>query len=127
VTIPGDLGRLATCAASSGGNGFGTAACMAGNRLTPEQQIALQCAAYSAAVASYAICTGGLLTFKEFSQCRDNRFGSDKCFGENNEIRKFFGNVLGQDIHENTVVSQIINVPLEIANFLFELLCRQYR
>jgi hypothetical protein len=118
VTLPGDFGRLATCAAANAGSTFGTAACMTSNKLTPEQQIALQCAAYSAGVATYAICTGGLLAFKEFDNCKHEKFGSNKCFGENNEIRKFFRNVLGQDIHSDTVVGQIINVPLEVIKFV---------
>jgi len=118
INLPGDAGKLATCAVANGGVNLGTATCMAGDGLTPEQRIALQCATRSVDLSSYAVCTGGLLVFKEFSQCKQDRFGEGRCFGENNEIRKFFRNVLGQDIHSDTVVGQVINVPLEVVKFL---------
>jgi hypothetical protein len=116
--LPGDAGRLVTCAAANGGFNLGAATCMAGDGLTPEQRIALQCATRSVDLSSYAICTGGMLVFKEFTQCKDHKFGDGPCFGENNEIRKFFRNVFGQDINDNTVVGQVINVPLEVVKFL---------
>jgi hypothetical protein len=82
--------------------------------MTPEQRIGLQCATHSVDATSFAVCTGGLLVLKEFTQCRHDKFGEGKCFGEHNEIRKFFRNVLGQDINSHTVVGQIINAPLEV-------------
>lgn len=112
--ISGDLGKLATCAAGNDGAGLGTAACMLGAGLNADQKIAVQCATHSVDLTSWAVCTGGLLTFKEFNQCKNAKFGDDRCFGENNEIRKFLRNVLGQDIHKDTLVGQIINVPIEI-------------
>jgi hypothetical protein len=115
--IPGDVGKFVTCAAANGGVGLGTSSCMAGDKLTPEQRILLQCASQAAGGPSYAVCVGGMLAFKEFTQCRDRKIGSGPCFGENNEIRKFFRNVFGQDIHEDTVVGQVLNVPLEVVKF----------
>jgi hypothetical protein len=42
VILPGDLGKLATCAAANGASAIGTATCMAGDHLNPNQQIALR-------------------------------------------------------------------------------------
>jgi hypothetical protein len=117
--LPGDLGKLANCAAANGGATLGTATCLVGGQLSPEQRILLQCATHSVDATSFAICTGGSLALKEFAQCQHSKFGEDKCFGENNEIRKFFRNVLGQDINSNTVVGQVINAPLEIVKAIF--------
>jgi hypothetical protein len=116
-SMSGEVGKFVTCAAANGGVGLGAASCMVGDKLTPEQRILLQCASQAAGGPSYAVCVGGMLTFKEFEQCRDRKFGSGPCFGENNEIRKFLRNVLGQDVHEDTVVGQALNVPLELVKF----------
>jgi hypothetical protein len=115
--LPGDLGKLATCAAATGASAVGTAACMAGDHLNRSQQIAIQCAAVAAGIASYAICTGGYLALNEFRSCAGHKFGDDRCFGKNNEIRKFFKNVLHTDISEKTVVAQVLNVPIEVIKF----------
>lgn len=109
----GDGARLLKCAAQSGGDGLGTVACMAGDSLTAEQQIALQCALQSPDPATFAVCTGGQLTVREFVKCRDRRFGDDECFGPNNEIRKLLKNV-GIDIGEGTVIADLADVHLKV-------------
>lgn len=109
----GDGARLLRCAAQSGGDGLGTVACMAGDSLTPEQQIALQCALQSPDPATFAACTGGRLAVREFVKCRDRNFGDDECFGPNNEIRKLLKNV-GIDVGQGTVVADLANVHLKV-------------
>lgn len=91
-----EIGKFARCAILSQGSGFGTAACMLSEKLTPEQQIALQCAAQSPDLVTFAACTGGQLTLREFAKCQGKDIAEDECFGENNEIRKFFKNVIAR-------------------------------
>lgn len=112
--IGGDAGRLARCAIASGGDVGATAACAVGPQLTPEQQIALQCAMQSPDLTTFAVCTGGQLTLREYTKCKDKKFGENECFGPDNELRKFSRNVLGMDIHEGTVVGQALNLQLDV-------------
>jgi len=113
--IPGDLGKFAKCYVMNQGAALATAACMVSDKLTPEQQIALQCASQSSDAATFAVCTSGQLTVREFVKCQDKKVGQGECFGENNEIRKFVRNVFNQDINDTTVVGQAMNVHLEVA------------
>lgn len=112
-TLSGDGGRLVNCAAQSGGDGIGTLACMAGSSLTPEQQIALQCAAQSPDLITFAGCTGGQLSLREFIKCQGREFGDEVCFGPNNEIRKFL-KVVGIDVSKDTVGGKIANAQLNV-------------
>ena len=111
--IGGDGGKLLNCAAQTGGDGMGTLACMTDGQLNPEQQIALQCAAQSAELVTFAVCTGGQLSMREFAKCQGKRFGEDPCFGKNNEIRKTLLAV-GVDVGENTVLGQVANAHLDV-------------
>jgi hypothetical protein len=110
--LGGEVGRFAKCAVMNQCP-LAIAACMAAD-LTQEQQVAIQCACQSAELASFAACTGGQLTIREFIKCKDKALGEGECFGENNEIRKFAKNVFGQDIHKDTVLGQALNVQLNI-------------
>lgn len=112
-SVGGDGGRLINCAAQSGGDGLGTMACMAGSSLTPEQQIALQCAAQSPDLISFAGCTGGQLSLREFLKCQGHEFGDEVCFGPNNEIRKFL-KAVGIDVRKETVLGQIGDANLNV-------------
>jgi hypothetical protein len=87
---------------------------MAGDSLTPEQRIALQCAAESPDLTTFAVCTGGQLSVREFIKCRDKKFAEGNCFGPNNEIRKFIKEIGLGDITSDTVVGQIANFHLEV-------------
>jgi hypothetical protein len=115
--MPGDVGRIARCAIVNQGSGLATAACVVRADLTPEQQILLQCASSSADLSTFAICTGGQLTAREFAKCRERRVGENDCFGPNNEIRRFVRNVFQQDIHDQTVLGQAMNVHLEMVKW----------
>lgn len=114
---PGELGKLARCAVLNQGSGLATGACMASDVLTPEQQIALQCASSSPDITTFAVCTGGQLAAREFVKCQNVRFGQGECFGPNNEIRKFIKNVLNLDISDSSLVGQILNVQLDVIKF----------
>lgn len=109
----GDAGKLANCAIQSGGDGMGMLACMTEGQLTPEQQIAMQCAAQSPDFLSFAACTGGQLSIREFGKCQGKKFGEEPCFGKNNEIRKTLA-ALGVDVGESTVLGQVANLNLDV-------------
>ena len=63
--------------------------------LTPEQQIALSCAASTGGEPrAFAVCTGGRLVERELSKCWSNGIGTESgCFGPNNEIRRYWNDV----------------------------------
>ncbi|MGC4395714.1 hypothetical protein [Hydrogenophaga crocea] len=109
----GDAGKLANCAIQSGGDGMGTLACMTEGQLTAEQQIAMQCAAQSPDFLSFAACTGGQLSIREFGKCQGKKFGEEPCFGKNNEIRKALAAV-GIDVGDSTVLGQVANFNLDV-------------
>ena len=113
----GDLGRALQCGLQSGGDPLGTTVCMASGDLNPTQQILLQCAAVSPDGLTFATCAGGQLAFKEFMHCREVKFGADKCFGPNNEIRRLVRNLGLGDINENTLVAKYFNAHLEYYKF----------
>lgn len=118
MALPGDLGRLAECSVQSSGDPLGTGVCMVDTGLNPTQQIILQCAATTGGEPlSFATCSGGRLALKEFIQCKDVRFAQDKCFGENNEIRKFVRALGLPDIGPNSVVAQAANIPLDMLKY----------
>ena len=116
LKLSGDLGRIVGCGLSSGGSVVGTAACAAGSGLRAEQAIVLQCAATAATGPGFLVCTGGMLAFKEFAQCRKSRIGEGNCFGENNEIRRFVRALGLPDIGPNSLAAQVGNVYLDIIN-----------
>jgi hypothetical protein len=113
----GDLGRAIQCGMQSGGDPMGTAICLASGDLNPTQQILLQCAAVSPDLVSFGTCAGGQLAFKEFMQCREVKFAEGQCFGKNNEIRRFIRNLGLGDIHEGTVVADVLNIQLDVWKF----------
>lgn len=116
--LPGDAGKVAQCYVSGGGNPAATAVCMASDGLTQDQRIALQCAAQSAGVpATWAVCTGGQLAWKEFNNCRGGRAFDDKCFGKGNDLRKFVEGITGTEIGPNSVVADVVNVYIKVAEF----------
>jgi hypothetical protein len=114
--VSGDVGLIIRCAASSGGDVRGTAICAVTPGLTPEQQIALSCGVTASTGPGYAACVGGQLTLKEFANCKTQGFAEGDCFGDNNELRKFSKNVLGQEIGSNSVVANVVNVNLKVFN-----------
>lgn len=119
--VGGDGGRLAGCAIASGGDFVGTAACAAGGSLTPEQQILLQCASQSPDTASFALCTGGQLSLREFAKCREASFGEGECFGESNSFRVFSRRLGLGDIHHDTAVGQAATIQVDLLVFQFRL------
>lgn len=99
-----DTARLLACVQKQANQGsvtfFGTATCygVQSLRLTPEQQIAVECAMSSGGEPmTFAGCAGGQLTVRELNKCLMHGVGSHDCFGPNNEIVKALNNV-GIDI-----------------------------
>lgn len=87
----------------------GAMVCALAKDLTPEQQIALNCAVTTGGEPhAYAACVGGQLTQREISKCWDYGIATDSgCFGPNNEIRKYWNTVDGSlrtALGENSVV-----------------------
>ncbi|MGK0272109.1 MAG: hypothetical protein ACI88H_002775 [Cocleimonas sp.] len=102
---------------------YGTAACYGGSviDLTPEQQIALECAAGTGGEPySFATCAGGRLTARELSKCFTHGIGGQGCFGPNNDIVKALRGI-GIDISRefgpnNTIVKNWNNAVNDIKN-----------
>lgn len=119
--IPGDAGKVISCGVKNGGVNLGTAICVAGldSNLTAEQQIALQCASTDPEPIGFAACTAGMLTLKEFMQCRNAHVGSGQCFGENNEIRKLIRAVGLPDLRENSAAAQILDMQIDVYRFQY--------
>lgn len=102
---------------------YGTAACYGGGALdlTPEQQIALECAVGTGGEPySFASCAGGRLTARELSKCLTNGIGGRGCFGTNNDIVKALS-ALGVDMSahygpNNTIVKTWNNAINDLRN-----------
>lgn len=102
---------------------YGTAACYGGDvvDLTPEQQIALECAAGTGGEPYlFASCAGGRLTARELEKCLSHGIGGQGCFGPNNDIVKALRNV-GIDISKefgpnNDIVKTWNNAVNDIQN-----------
>lgn len=91
-SLPRDVANLASCALSSQGSFAGTAICLAGPSMNAELRIGAECIATSGGEPmSFVGCAGGRLTLKELQQCIAGGFKPENgCFGENNEILKFY-------------------------------------
>lgn len=112
------------CAAESQGSPGGMAVCMAGPSMNAELRIAAECLASSGGVPiTFAACAGGRLSMKELQQCISGGFKSENgCFGENNEIVKYFDaqekvlrrvmQVLGLENAYNNILSDLKNGKL---------------
>lgn len=113
----GEAQRIAACYAEGQGAPAAVAVCLASDKLTQDQRIVLECAAEtSGAPHATAICAGGKMAAKEMMNCKGKKF-DENCFNENNEIRKFFANA-GVEIGPNSVAAQVINIQLQIAQFM---------
>ncbi|MGC5704043.1 hypothetical protein J4P02_27965 [Pseudomonas sp. NFXW11] len=90
--LPAQVAKVASCAASSQGSPAGTAICLAGPSMNAELRIAAECASTTGGEPmSFASCAGGRLAMKELQQCVAGGFKAENgCFGENNEIVKYF-------------------------------------
>jgi hypothetical protein len=90
--LPPQVAKIASCAANSQGSPAGTAICLAGPSMNAELRIAAECAATTGGEPiSFASCAGGRLTMKELQQCVAGGFKAENgCFGENNEIVKYY-------------------------------------
>lgn len=89
AVLPGELGRLAGCAATSQGP-TSFALCAAAPNMNEELRIAAECAVSSGGEPiSFATCAGGRLTVRELTKCLNGQIGKD-CFGENNTIVKYY-------------------------------------
>lgn len=116
--LGGDAGKIVACGMQSGGSPVGTAVCLADTGLNETQQIALECAASSGGEPiTFASCTGGRLALKEFIDCKNVSFAEGRCFGENNEIRRFVRALGLPDIGPNSVVGKAANVHLDVVKF----------
>lgn len=90
--VPKELGPVVGCAAQSTG-GADFALCMAGPKMNAEWRIAAECAVESGGVPpTFAACTAGRLTIREFTKCLTGSIGKD-CFGPNNTIVSAYGTV----------------------------------
>lgn len=116
ANLPDDLRRPAQCLAESGGDPLGAGACMASDGLTPDQRIAMQCLATTGGEpTSFATCAGGRLLMKEAFNCVDKKLFEGNCMGPNNDLRRFVEGLFpGEKLTENTVVGQVLNVPLDV-------------
>lgn len=78
------------CVTDNKGDLYASAACALAKDLTPEQQIAVNCAVRTGGnPKAFAICTGGQLTARELGKCWDHGIGTDEgCFGPNNDLRR---------------------------------------
>lgn len=87
----------ANCLAKNADSASAAVVCALAKDLTPEQQIALNCAMTTGGQPyAFAACTGGQLATREINKCWENGIATDKgCFGPNNEIRKFWNGVDG--------------------------------
>ncbi|MBY5635922.1 hypothetical protein HFO39_14205 [Rhizobium leguminosarum] len=92
VYLEGDARYYADCITQNQGNVTGTIVCGIGKSLTPEQQIAVNCAVASGGEPStFAACTGGDLTLRELNKCWEHGIGTSQgCLGPNNEYVKFW-------------------------------------
>jgi len=119
--VPEKLRTAAQCvanSASSGGISYGAALmCVAGSKLTPAQQIALQCLVQTGPGPQFLVCTGGQLFLGTLSACRNAKFGTDGCFGKGNELQRAANALIGHPIPANSVVGQLIIAPINAANF----------
>ncbi|NTX87965.1 MULTISPECIES: hypothetical protein [unclassified Pseudomonas] len=90
--LPAQVAKVASCAANSQGSPAGTAICLAGPSMNAELRIAAECASTTGGEPmSFASCAGGRLAMKELQQCVAGGFKAENgCFGENNEIVKYF-------------------------------------
>lgn len=115
--LPENLRMPAQCLAESAGDPFGAGICLASEGLNPDQRLALQCLASTGGEpVSFATCAAGRLFVKEMFNCVDKKLFEGKCMGEGNEIRKF-AKALGIDLSADTVVGQVLNVPLDVVKF----------
>jgi hypothetical protein len=86
---------------------------MLGDKLTPTEKIAIQCAAHSADMSTFAACTIGSLAINELKLCASNGFrvGTEHCFGPNNDLRKFARNVLGEEDN----IGKVLGAPIDMS------------
>ncbi|MCK1622395.1 hypothetical protein IVA98_03875 [Bradyrhizobium sp. 160] len=111
----GEAQRIAACYAEGQGVPAAVAVCLAAQHLNQDQRILLECAAATnGSPPATAGCAAGKLAAREMMNCKGKKFGDDKCFNENNEIRKFFANA-GAPIGPNSVAAQVINVQLQVS------------
>jgi len=89
--------RYANCLIRNANSMAAAAICAFGGDLTPEQQIALNCAVTSGGEPmTFAACTGGQLVEREINKCWEHGIATPEgCFGPNNEIRRFWNGVDG--------------------------------
>ena len=87
----------ANCLANNRDSWSAAAVCALARDLTPEQQIALNCAMQTGGQPqAFAACTGGKLLKRELTKCWENGIATENgCFGPNNEIIKFWRGVDG--------------------------------
>ncbi|WGT62479.1 hypothetical protein [Variovorax paradoxus] len=117
-TLGGDGAKFAACAIESNYESLATAICMAGNNLTRDQRIFLQCVAESGGdPVTSSTCTVGRLAVKELQNCKGKEFGKGDCFGPNNDLRKLAA-TLNLPIGPNSVVADIINLQLRVLDFV---------
>lgn len=118
--VPEKLRTAAQCVANSAGSGsisYGSAlTCVAGSKLTPAQQIALQCLVQTGPGPQFFVCTGGRLFLGTLSACRNAKFGTDGCFGKGNELQRAAKALIGHDIPAKSVVGQVIIAPINAIN-----------
>jgi hypothetical protein len=110
-----DARYYADCITQNRGSIGGTVVCGLAKSLTPEQQIALNCAVASGGEPyTFATCTGGDLTLRELNKCLDYGIGTERgCFGPNNEYTKFWRGVDDTVKHafgENSEVYKAFNL-----------------
>ena len=113
----GEARRVAACYAEGQGVPSVVAVCLASDHLTQDQRVVLECAAETnGALPATAECAVGKEFLKEMTNCEGGQFAKGKCFGRNNEIRKFCRKFLHTDIGQNSAVAQVLNIPLRLSN-----------
>lgn len=105
----------ANCLARNSQNASAALVCGLAKDLSPEQQIALNCAITTGGEPhAFAACVGGELTQREITKCWDYGIATEQgCFGPNNEIRKYWNtadNTLKHAFGENSVAYQAFTI-----------------
>ena len=119
--LPENISISIGCVVRSNGNALGAGVCLAtaNLKLSPNQQLILQClASTGGAPQAFAICVGGQLTMAEMVKCKGKSFGEDDCFGQNNEFQKLAKTLTGKTIGPNSVVGQMLTVEMRPAQIV---------
>ena len=89
--------RWVECISANQSNTTSALLCGLSQDMTPEQQVAVACAAKTGGEPrAFAVCTGGQLMAREIDKCWNGGIGTQQgCFGPNKEIYKYWNSMDG--------------------------------